>query len=119
MSATEIKQQLLGSSRFDAQRSSLGTSAAARLIELGRALAGVESGASTVGLCSQCWAPRNSYSSSPEYPNVFCSEQCEREFVRAALASVTVEDCIRIQGRLETLLMGAKASAFGRSSRNG
>ncbi len=113
MLAIQSKQQLPGSSNSDTSRSSPGVaSAATRLIGLGRALAGTESGPSTPGLCSQCWAPRNPHSSTAQFPNAFCSQKCEQEFVRAALASVTIEDCIRMQRRLETLLMAAKAAAF-------
>ena len=110
MSALQSKQQSLGSSRFDAHRSPLGASAAAKLIELGVVL----SRASIPGFCLYCLAPRNAHSSTAQFPNVFCSEQCEREFVRGALASLTVEDCIRMHGRLETLLMGAETGALER-----
>jgi hypothetical protein len=27
----------------------------------------------------------------PQFPKVFCSEECEQEFIRAALSSLTVE----------------------------
>ena len=43
-----------------------------------------------------------------EYQNLFCSQRCEREFVRTTLASVTLEECLRIQERLEALLVGAR-----------
>jgi len=33
-------------------------------------------------------------------PNVFCSQVCEREFFRTALASVSLQDCSRVYGRL-------------------
>ena len=94
------------------QRSALGNSAAARLIELGRALASAESSASKRGLCFHCMGPRSSYSSTAQFPSVFCSEQCEGQFVRGAMASVSVEDCIRIQHRLESLLTGAEAAVL-------
>ena len=112
MSATQSKQQPLGSSRSDDYSSSLGTSAAAKLIELGIALAASESGAALPGQCSRCRSHRNPKYSTAQYPNVFCSELCEQEFVRAAVASLTIEDCIRIHGRLETLLMRAEAAAL-------
>jgi hypothetical protein len=44
---------------------------------------------------------------------VFCSKLCEQEFVRAALAALTVEDSIRMQHRIE-LLMEAEAAPFER-----
>jgi hypothetical protein len=113
MSAIQSKPQLLGSSGFDAQRSSSRISAAAKLVELGRALARTESGASMPGFCSQCCAPRPPYGSSAQNPTVFCSEQCERKFVRAALASLTIDDCIRLQRRLESLLKSVEAAAIG------
>jgi hypothetical protein len=112
MSAIQAKEQPLGNSSFPAQRASLGTSAAAKLIELGRALAGAELSASFPRICYQCGVPGSSNNSTAQCPKVFCSEQCEQEFVRAALASLTLEDCIRMQQRLETLLVGAEASAF-------
>jgi hypothetical protein len=112
MPAIQFKQQSFGSSRFNTHRRSLGTSAAAKLIELGAALAAADSGASIPGFCFHCLAPGNAHNSTAQFPNVFCSEQCEQEFVRAALPSLTVEDCIRMHDRLETLLMGAKALAL-------
>lgn len=107
----QFKEQPSDSSSVDRhQRSALGNSAAAKLIELGRALACTESSASTRGSCFHCMGPRSSYSSTAQFPSVFCSEQCEREFIRAAVASVSIEDCIRIQHRLESLLAGSDAS---------
>lgn len=111
MSAIEAKPQLLDSGRFDTARPSPASSPAAKLIELSVALARAESRASVAGLCSQCWAPRNPHSSTAQCPNVFCSEECERQFIRAALASITLDDCVRMQRRLEALLTGAEAPA--------
>jgi hypothetical protein len=112
MSATQFKQSPVGPSKVEEHRSSLGQSAAATLIELGIAFAAAESSAEIPGMCSHCRAPRTPQRSTAQCPNVFCSEECEQEFVRAALASLTIEDCIRIHGRLETLLTGAEAAAF-------
>jgi hypothetical protein len=112
MSVIQCIQEPLGSSRFNAHGPSLETSAAAKLIELGVALARAESSASIPGFCFHCLAPRNAHSSTAQFPNVFCSEQCEQQFVRVALASLTVEDCIRMHDRLETLLMGEKQLPF-------
>jgi hypothetical protein len=89
----------------------MGKSAGATLIELGVALADAEPTLATPGLCSRCRSGRNAQSSSAQYPNVFCSEQCEQEFIRAALASLTLEDCVRIHRRLENLLAHAQESA--------
>jgi hypothetical protein len=109
----QFKEQPSQSSRVDFhQRSALGNSASAKLIELGRALACAESSASTRGSCFHCMEPRSSYRSTAQFPSVFCSEQCEREFVRGAIASECVEHCIRIQHRLESLLAGAEAAAL-------
>jgi hypothetical protein len=111
MSAMQTKEQPSDPSRHDAGCSSPQTSAATELIEVGRALAGGDYSASKPGLCSQCWAPRSPHSSTARLPNAFCSQQCEEEFLRSALASLTLEDCIRIQGRLESLLAAAETAA--------
>jgi len=109
----QFKKQPSDSSSVDRhQRSASGNSAAARLIELGRAFACAESSASTRGSCFHCMGPRSSYSSTARFPSVFCSEQCERQFIRDAIASVSVEDCIRIQNRLESLLAGAEGAVL-------
>jgi len=111
MSASQPKEPV-SSNKVETHRlwlgKSLANSAAAMLIELGITLAGAESSAPISGLCSRCGAHRDPQSSTVRYPNVFCSEPCEQEFVRAALGSLTLGDCIRIQHRLETLLMGTQ-----------
>jgi hypothetical protein len=112
MSAIQSQQGPATSSRFENHKSRLGKSAAETLTELGMALATAESSTSTAGLCSHCWDQQDPRRSTARWPNVFCSEGCEQEFVRAALASLTVEDCIRIHGRLETLLRGTQETAF-------
>lgn len=112
MSVIEFQQQPPGPSRFNAHASPLGTSAAARLIKLGVALTNADSSASIPGFCFCCLAPRNPHSSTAQFPRVFCSEQCEQKFVRTALATLTIEDCIRMHDRLETLLMEAGAAAI-------
>jgi hypothetical protein len=103
MSTIQSEQQRLGSNRFHAHGWSLGTSAAVKLIELGIALA--EASDSIPGFCFYCLAPRNTHSSTAQFPNVFCSEQCEQTFVSGPLASLTTEDCIRRHNRLKNLLM--------------
>jgi hypothetical protein len=109
----QFKEQPSDSSSLDRhQRSVSGNSAAAKLIDLGRALACAESGASTRGACFHCMGPRSSYSSTAQFPSVFCSEQCERKFIRGGIASISVEDCVRIQHRLESLLAGTEAAVL-------
>ena len=105
MSAIQSKQERLSSNKVEAYGSWLGKVTSATAIELGIALAGAESRPPIPGSCSRCRNYRNPLNSTAQCPNVFCSEQCEQEFVRLALASLTVEDCIRIHERLETLLM--------------
>jgi hypothetical protein len=103
MSTIQSEQQRLDSNRFHAYGSSLGTSAAVKLVELGIALAEVSD--STPGFCFHCLAPRNTHSSTAQFSNVFCSEQCEQTFVCGPLASLTTEDCVRRHDRLKNLLM--------------
>jgi hypothetical protein len=105
MSATGSNQQSLNSKKFGNQRQEriLGDGTAT-LIELGIAFAQAESNPAVPGQCSHCLSYRNPKNSTAQFPNVFCSEECEKEFVRAALASLTVEDCIRIHGLVEALL---------------
>jgi len=116
MPATQYKQQPLGSKKIEPPstwlRRVLGISAAATLLELGATLAGAEANAEKSEPCSRCNARRNSRSSYAQYPNAFCAKECEQEFIRGALASLTLEDCIRIQHRLDALLMGAQEMAL-------
>jgi hypothetical protein len=105
MSTIQSEQQHLGSNRFHAHGPFLGTSAAVKLIELGIALAGAEASDSIAGFCFYCLAPRNTHSSTAQFPNVFCSEECEQTFVCGPLAFLTTEDCIRRHDRLKNLLM--------------
>lgn len=107
MSAIQSKFERLCSSKAEGGSSS-GTSAAAKLIELSRALAAAESIASAPGLCSHCGAPRNPLRSNAQFRNVFCSKECEQAFVRAALAFLAAEDGRRIYRRLDTLLRAAE-----------
>lgn len=105
MSTIQSEQQRLGSNWFHAHGSSLRTSAAVKLIELSVALAGAEHGASIPVFCLYCLAPRNMHSSTAQFPNIFCSEQCEERFVRGPLTSLTIEDCIHMHDRLKNLLI--------------
>src|SRR4051812_17190963 len=109
----QFKEQPSDSSSVDCpQRSASANSAAGKLIELGRALASAESSASRRGACFHCMGPRSPHSSTAQLPSVFCSEQCEREFICGAIASISVEDCVRIQHRLESLLTGTEAAVL-------
>ncbi len=77
------------------------------LVELGLTLAGFRQ-YSTLGVCSRCQRRRDPKRSRSKFPHLFCSEECEQEFIHTALASLTLEDCIRIQRRLDNLLASAK-----------
>jgi len=80
------------------------------LIEFGVTLGEAASGTLTPGLCSHCRNYLHPRTSTAQCRNLFCSQQCEQEFVRTALTPVTLEDCICIQERLETLLIGTRQS---------
>ncbi len=113
MPAITPKHDSLDSDKGEARRSWPGKatakrSAGATLIELGMTLAGAEFSAGIPELCSRCRSARDAQSSTSRYPNVFCSEFCEREFICTALASLTLEDCIRMHERLEDLLVYAR-----------
>jgi len=106
MSAFEFKPlSMSGKSASINSRHVFRTSAGATLIELGVALVRAESTPAIPGLCSQCESERDTQSSTARYPNVFCSKECEQEFIRIALASLTLEDCIGIHHKLENLMM--------------
>jgi hypothetical protein len=111
MSASESKLERLSSSKVEHRSSSLGTSAAAKLIELSSALAAAEWMASMPGLCSHCGAPRDPLRSKAQFRNVFCSKECEQAFVRASLAFLAAGDRSRMHRRLDTLLRAAQEAA--------
>lgn len=112
MSASQCKHVSVTSNKSEFSRSRLegapNKSAASMLIEMGVLLAEAAFATPTPGLCFHCRNYRDARSSAVEYPNLFCSQRCEQEFVRTTLASVTLEECLRIQGRLEALLVGAR-----------
>lgn len=87
------------------EKSKVGKSPAATVVELGISLAQAELSGSIPGLCCRCRSNRDPRRSTSHYPNVFCSERCEQEFIRITLASLTLEDCIRMQKRLESLFV--------------
>jgi len=112
MSAIQSKQELVSSDKGETHESwtarimrrSAGTAA---LVELGITLAGAESSTAMPRWCLRCQG-RQDPRSTAHYPKIFCSANCEREFIRAALASLTLQDCIRIHRRLENLLMDTR-----------
>jgi hypothetical protein len=116
MPGTRLKKDLLDLDKGEIRRSwpertTAGKSAGAMVIELGITLAGAESRIATSGWCHRCWVSQDPQRSTSQYPNVFCSEHCEQEFIRAALISVTLEDCIRMHERLELLVPARKTAA--------
>ena len=112
MSAGQCKRVPLRSNELEFSRSRLDDaprkSAASMLIEVGVMLAEAAFATPTPGLCFHCRNDKDARDSTAEYQNLFCSRQCERKFVRTMLASVTLEECIRTQERLEALLVGAR-----------
>lgn len=116
MPALQTKEEIINSGKREVRQSWLeraikGKSAGATLIELGAMLAATEFRESLPGSCSRCRGWRDPRRSTAQFPDVFCSETCEQEFVRAALGSLTAEDCVRMQDRLERLLPDAEGSA--------
>lgn len=63
------------------------------------------------GTCGQCHRGINSLASDARFKNIFCSLACERAFIQEALRSLTVEQCILIQRRVEELLAGLEVKA--------
>ena len=94
-----------------------GKSAGATVIQFAIALGGAESSTATSGWCLRCRGSQDSQRSTSQYPNVFCSEHCEQEFICTALASLTLEDCNRMHERLENLLVPAHKSAAAQQER--
>ena len=122
MPATQFTEDLLGLYKGEIHRSSAGRtmagkSAGATVIELGITLAGVESRIATPGWCLRCRSSQDPQRSTSHYPNVFCSEHCEEEFLCTALASLTLEDCNRMHERLENLLVPAQKTASAQQER--
>jgi hypothetical protein len=129
MSAMQYKQTTLASTNSETSdsetrasdalnswmRKSLGRSAAATFIELGSILVAADASDPRSGVCLRCSAPNDSQRSNAQYPNTFCSKECEREFVRTAMPSVTLQECLRIQHRLETLLTDFPGAAIKES----
>jgi|SRR5581483_9057150 len=78
--------------------------AAATLVELGVNLANAEASATVPVTCKRCRSTHDPQRSTSHYPNTFCSKTCESEFLRVELAALTLDDCIRLQAKLEKLL---------------
>jgi hypothetical protein len=117
MPATQSREDLLGLYKDEIHGSSTGRtmagkSAGATVIELGRTL-----GLATPGWCLRCRGSQDPQRSTSQYPNVFCSEHCEQEFIRTALASLTLEDCIRMHERLGNLVMPAQEPVAAQQER--
>ena len=122
MPATQSREDLLGLYKGEIHRSSAGRtiagkSAGATVIELGITFGGAESSIATPGWCLRCRGSQDPQRSRSQYPKVFCSEHCELEFIRRALASLTLEDCNRMHERLENLLVPAQKTAAAQQER--
>jgi len=122
MPATQSREDLLGLYQGEIHRSSAGRtmagkSAGATVIELGITFGGAESSIATSGWCLRCRGSQDPQRSTSQYRKVFCSEHCEQEFIRTALASLTLEDCNRMHERLENLLVPAQKTAAAQQER--
>ena len=81
MPATRSREDLLGLYKDEIHGSSTGRtmagkSAGATVVELGITL-----GLATPGCCLRCRGSQDPQRSTSQYPNVFCSEHCEQEFI--------------------------------------
>ena len=119
MPTTRPREDLIGLYKDEIHGSSTGRtmakkSAGATVVELGITL-----GLATLGRCLRCRGSEDPQRSTSRYPNVFCSEHCEQEFIRTVLASLTLENCIRMHERLGNLLVTAQEPAAARQERMG
>jgi hypothetical protein len=78
--------------------------AAATLVELGVTLVASRANPATPASCKHCRSTHDPQKSTSHYRNIFCSNACEGQFIRAELAPLTLDDCIRLQAKLERLL---------------
>jgi len=62
------------------------------------------------GRCASCRVVFDPANSDAKFPGAFCSLQCERRFIQEGLRSLTVEDCMQIQKRLDSLLTQTKSA---------
>lgn len=107
MSAIEVKPELVGLD--EVTNPARHKSVASTLIDVCVGL--IANSSDLPGICSRCLGERDPRSSTARHPNAFCSAQCEREFVRASLVSMTSEDCVRMHARLNALLDRARKTA--------
>ena len=122
MPGTRFKEDLLDLDKGEIrrswpERSMAGKSAGAMVIELGTTFPGAESRIATPRWCLRCPVSQDPQRSTSQYPNVFCSGHCEEEFIRAALVSATLEDCIRMHERLGNLRTPAQEPAAAQQER--
>ncbi|HUO60461.1 MAG TPA: hypothetical protein VMU24_07310 [Candidatus Acidoferrales bacterium] len=114
MSTSQCKQSLISGkvqneiTRF---KKPAEESAGASALDLAISLTYAEVADSSPGVCHRCRGYRNPRQSLAQYPNVFCSIRCEQDFIRAALAALTLDDCIRIHERLDALLNSSATAA--------
>lgn len=112
MPATRWERGFTDSDFAEGYRSWLETpirqSPAAALVELAARLAIAESSLPRRQQCSWCQGHLDSGHSDARFPNVFCSKDCEREFVHQALAGISPDDAARMQKLLNALLTSAR-----------
>ncbi len=59
------------------------------------------------GECGYCRGQFDPAASNARFTTLFCCLSCERKFIHNGLSSLTVEDCIHIQQRLDEILAAA------------
>ena len=108
MSVIQVKKETGPGFTAASQQSGLNTrteaSTLAKLVEFSKLLADAESTSSLPGQCYRCRSFRSLQLSTAEFPALFCSQQCEHAFIQAAVADLSLDDCIRIHKRLDDLL---------------
>lgn len=112
MSSTRSKNEPIARNQLTVQSATLKRSSAkssgTTVVNVATILIGAECTAPIGDVCLCCDNRPDPQTSSAENPNIFCSEDCEQEFIRAALADITLEDCICIHRRLERLLQSVQ-----------
>ncbi len=83
--------------------------AAAVVLELATELAAAQAKTPGLSNCARCAIEFRPGESNAACPEMFCSNYCERAFVRERLGSLSTDDCIRLQERLADLLAAADA----------
>lgn len=79
----------------------------ATAVKLGIELSDISIDSNSSSNCKRCTGAYECINSDAICKNLFCSKGCELFYVREALSGMTLEDCIRIQKRLEALLADA------------